>query len=81
MAQIRLAPQELINSSEIISAKFWEKGSTQDCPTVNGQAVPQDNDRLCIMMSDQSHRLAEGPEAWRVRAELQTAGVPVTLFK
>jgi hypothetical protein len=80
MAQIKLAPQELINSSEIVSARFWEKGAAQECPSLNGQYIPQDNDRLCIMMSDQSHRLAEGPEAWRLRAELQTAGVAVTVF-
>jgi|HubBroStandDraft_6_1064221.scaffolds.fasta_scaffold110363_3 hypothetical protein len=80
MPQIKLAPDELINSSEINSVRFWEKGTTEGCPNVDGEVIPQDEDRLCILMSDGSHRQAEGTEAWRIRDELRRAGVAITLF-
>jgi hypothetical protein len=72
MAQIKLGCDDLIDSAEIESVKFWAKGAAQ------GDIPPPENDRLCILMKDASHRLVEGLEITRVRGELEKAGLAVT---
>jgi hypothetical protein len=73
MAQIKLGSDDLIDSTEIDSVKFWGKGTS-----AQGDIPPPENDRLCILMKDASHRLVEGPEIPRVRAELENTGIAVT---
>jgi hypothetical protein len=71
MAQIKLGCDDFIDSTQIASVKFWAKGAKQpDIP-------PPEKDRLCILMKDESHRLVEGPDITRVRAELENAGIAV----